>query len=362
MTPFPQKVAFVVDALPFLGGAEKVLMAALELFPDAPIYTLIYNRDVFAHTPIAARRVIPSFIDHLPLAHSQYRKYLPLMPFAIQQFDLREYERVFSFSYAVAHGISTHPGQKHLSYTHTPMRYAWRNMGLNGFQKSRNTLLTYLFRPFRTWDLGAIANVESFASASHWIADCVKRIYHRESTVIYPPVDVERFCPAQERGDYYLTVSRLVAHKRIRLLIEAFNQLKLPLLIAGDGPERKKLERLAGPHIQFLGFQPDEKVTSLLNRARAFVCAGEEDFGIANVEAQAAGCPVIAYRKGGVLETIREGETGLFFDEPSTGSLVEAVERFERSAVHFNAAHIAASVQRFNKTRFLREFSAFCNG
>jgi glycosyltransferase involved in cell wall biosynthesis len=353
------KVALVIDALPAMGGAEKVLMAAMELFPQAPIYTLVYNRPAFAGTPIAHRQVITSSLERLPLAHTQYRKLLPLMPHMIGSFNLQRYDKVISFSYAVAHGVHTQPGQIHLSYTYTPMRYAWRGFSLNGEQHPGDKILAFLFQSFRRWDSAAVSGVDRFAAVSQWIAHLVKRVYLREAEVIYPPVEVERFSPQAERGDYYVTVARLVAHKRIDLVVEAFNRLKLPLLVAGEGPERSQLERQAQPNIRFLGFQSDQEVAALLNRARGYICAGEEDFGIAMVEAQAAGCPVVAYRKGGGLETVVEGQTGLFFDEPTSEHLCDAVLRCEKQIARFKALHIAAGAQRFNKERFLQEFASF---
>ena len=354
-----QKVALVIDALPGIGGAEKVLMAAMGLFPDAPIYTLIYNRDAFTGTPIAARQVIPSFIDRLPQVYTQYRRYLPLMPGAIERFDLRGYDLILSFSYAVAHGIRVQAGQEHISYTFTPMRYAWCGMGLDGVEGSQDRITNWLLGTFRNWDSAAVDRVDRFAAVSGWIADCAMRAYQRESTVIYPPVEVERFSSQRERGDYFITVNRLVAHKRVDLMVDAFNLLQLPLLVVGDGPERSRLERRAEPNIRFLGFQSDQKIAELLGRARAYICAGKEDFGIAAVEAQAAGCPVIAYRMGGVMETVIEGQTGLFFDEAGFESLMDAVCRFEARVQGFHPAQIAASVLHFNKQRFLHEFAAF---
>jgi glycosyltransferase involved in cell wall biosynthesis len=354
-----RKTALVIDALPGIGGAEKVLMAVMELFPDAPIYTLLYNRPAFAGTPIAARRVIASFIDRLPCVNQQYRQYLPLMPGAIERFDLSDYDLVLSLSYAVAHGIRVRPGQKHLSYTFTPLRYAWCNLGLDGIEGPHHTITRWLLGRFRKWDRAAVERVDQFAAASRYVANCARRAYRRESKVIYPPVEVERFSPHGVRGDYFITVNRLVAHKRVDLMVEAFNQLRFPLLIVGEGPERAWLERRARPNIRFLGFQPEKEVQDLLGSARAFICAGKEDFGIAAVEAQAAGCPVIAYCRGGALETVIKYQTGMFFDEPVVESLVDAVERFEECRQDFHPVQIAASVQYFNKQRFLLEFAAF---
>jgi glycosyltransferase involved in cell wall biosynthesis len=353
------KVALVIDALPAMGGAERVLMDAMQLFPDAPVYTLHYNRRAFIDRPIASRKVISSFIDRLPQARVNYRRYLPLMPLAVRLFDLGAYDLILSFSYAVAHGVRTRRGQQHLSYTFTPMRYAWRKIGVNGKEEPASLLSRWFFEPFRMWDRSAIRGVDRLATVSEWIADLVGCTYQRQAQVIYPPVDVERFSPNREHSDYFITISRLVPHKRLDLIIQAFNSLKLPLLVIGEGPERAHLEQMAGPNIHFLGYLSDQAVAEVLACGRAFISAGEEDFGLATVEAQAAGIPVIAYRKGGALETVIEGETGVFFDDPSPRALAKAVEYLRSTQQQFNPTHIAASVQRFNKQRFLREFSEF---
>jgi glycosyltransferase involved in cell wall biosynthesis len=357
--PLTSKVALVIDALPAMGGAERVLMTAMELFPRAPIYTLVYDRASFTNTPIEGRRVYTSFLDKLPASHTQYRKYLPLMPNAIEKFNLKDYEVLISFHYAVAHGVITQPGQKHLSYTYTPMRYAWRRYGLNGVIQGQNKWVSGLFQPFRTWDTSAISHVEQIASVSGWIRDLVQRVYQRDSTVIYPPVEVDRFVPQAQRENYYISVSRLVAHKRIDLIVDAFNKLKLPLLIVGEGPERARLERRAQDNIRFLGFKSDSNVASLLNKARGYISACEEDFGISMVEAQAAGCPVIAYGQGGALETILEGQTGYFFKESDSTVLADAIMHCESKIPDCDPLLVAENAQRFNKSRFLDEFSAF---
>jgi glycosyltransferase involved in cell wall biosynthesis len=351
------KVALVVDALPGLGGSEKVLLAVAELLPEAPIYTLIYNRPAFRHTALADHRVIPSYIDRLPFTRTHYRSYLPLMPRAVEQFDLDAYDVILSFSYAVAHGVRSRPGQRHLSYTYTPMRYAWRGVHPDGSRRRMPWLVERFFGSFRAWDAAAAARVDAFAAVSGWIGAWVNQAYGRDARVIYPPVEVERFVPQPERAGYFVALSRLVPHKRLDLIVEAFNRLKLPLLVVGTGPEERALRRQAGPGIRLLGFQDDRSVADLLSRARGFICAADEDFGIAVVEAQAAGCPVIAYGKGGALETVLAGQTGVFFEEQSAESLVEAVERFEREA--FDPRLARQNAARFSKAQFQREFGGF---
>jgi glycosyltransferase involved in cell wall biosynthesis len=350
-------VALVVDALPAIGGAEKVLMTALELFPGAPVYTLLYNRDRFKDSPLACRQVIPSFIERLPLARTQYRKYLPVMPLAMRQFDLSAYETIISFNYAVAHGVKVHTGQTLLSYTFTPMRYAWSNMGLDGRPRRSSLVLDWIFRQFREWDVTAANRVHRFAAVSAWIAGWIRRAYKREPCVIYPPVEIERFSPASERGDYFITITRLMPHKRVDLLVDAFNCLGLPLMIIGDGPQRSRLEGRANANVRFLGFQPDSVIENLLNRARAYICPCAEDFGIAMVEAQAAGCPVIAFSEGGALEIVTENQTGIFFDESTPESLIAAVQRFNQLDIPNHDCTVNA--RRFSKKRFLVELGMF---
>jgi glycosyltransferase involved in cell wall biosynthesis len=357
--PVISNVALVIDALPSLGGAERVLMAVMELFPEAPIYTLIYHRPAFTHTSIASRQVYTSYLERLPGAHKQYRKFLPFMPNAIQQFNLEQYEHIISFSYAVAHGITTQPGQIHYSYTFTPMRYAWRRSSVNGMPKIPDRLLSGLLLPFRKWDQKVVKKIGPMASVSQWVRQLVSSFYQRDSRVIYPSVDVDRFSPQPQRENYYLTVTRLFSHKRVELMVEAFNQLHLPLLVVGDGPERPALERRANENIRFLGFQSDEKIASLLNRGRGYLCASEEDFGISMVEAQAAGCPVIAFGQGGALEIVQDGKTGIFFQVQSSEHLVEAVQRFEARRYNFSVQAISENAQRFNKRRFHIEFLDF---
>lgn len=353
------RTAFVLDALPALGGGEKVVFAALEAVPDAEIFTLIYNRPIFAHTPLAGRHVHTSPLNRLPLAHSQHRWLLPLMPLAIEHLDLSAYDRVVSFSYAVAHGAHARHDATHLAYTYTPMRYAWRDLNINGTHTRKPPLLDWLMRSFKQWDLKAAARVHRFAAISQAVSQRIASAYHRPATVIHPPVEVERFAPAAARDDYYLTVTRLVPHKRVDLLVQACTQLGLRLLVVGDGPELRHLQQLAGPTIQFTGFVPDLAGADLLSRARGFLCATEEDFGIAIVEAQAAGCPVLAYGRGGALETVQAGVTGNFFSEQSVECLVEALQRFERTHASFQTGAMVQQAQRYNTERFKREFLEF---
>ena len=353
------RIAFVLDALPAIGGGEKTLFAALEAFSQADVFTLIYNKKEFAASPIAHKNIITSYLDRMPFAQSRHRLFLPLMPAAIERLDLCQYDVVVAFSYAVAHGVRVKNGMRHLSYMYTPMRYAWSDLNLDGSHSRKNPLLDLAMQKFRAWDISATARVHEFAAISHGIARRIQSAYRREARVIYPPVETERFSAKQKRGDYFITVSRLVPHKRMDVIIDAFSHLNLPLKIIGEGPERKNLQKRAAPNIEFLGFQSEESVAQLLEQARGFICAAEEDFGIAIVEAQAAGCPVIAYKGGGALETVIEGETGLLFETQTAGSLHEAVQKFQESAHCFHMDVMVDNAHRFSKARFLKSFREF---
>ena len=352
-------MAFIIDSLPSLGGGEKVLFTALELYPQADIFTLIYNAPVFVDTPVARRCIRTSWLDRLPLAHRHHRLLLPLMPPTIERLDLRAYDFIVSFSYAVAHGVQHHNGARHVSYTYTPMRYAWTGLNLNGTHTRKNPLVAGFMHAFRKWDKRAAARVHAFASISQAVSQRIADAYQREAPVIYPPVEVDRFRPAGPREDFYITITRLVPHKRVDLMVRAFSKLNLPLVVVGDGPELPRLRAMASPNIHFLGYVPDEMVVDLLGKARAFVSAAEEDFGIAIVEAQAAGCPVIAYGKGGALETVIPNVTGLHFAEQTAESLIQAVQTFERDHPCFRTDALLLNVQKYRKERFLAEFQSF---
>jgi glycosyltransferase involved in cell wall biosynthesis len=353
------QIAFIVDALPAVGGGEKTLFAALEVFPQADIFTLMYNKPAFESTPLADKEIVTSYLDRLPFARTRHRLLLPLMPSAIEHFDLFKYDVVVSFSYAVAHGARVNHEAPHISYTYTPMRYAWSDLNLDGTHSRKNPVLDLLMGQFRAWDKAAAARVHEFVAISQGIAGRIRSAYQRKAHVIYPPVETDRFAPSGLRGDYFVTLSRLVPHKRIDLVIEAFARLGLPLKIIGDGPQKKKLQRQATSNIEFLGYQSEKVVAQLLGCARGFVCAAEEDFGIAIVEAQAAGCPVITYKGGGALETVVDGATGLLFPEQSAASLVEAVWRFKDQAHSLRSKDMQDNAQRFSKARFTRSFQEF---
>lgn len=353
------RLAFILDALPSLGGAEKVLFTALEIYPQADVFTLIYNKKVFNGTPLARRNIRTSYLNAIPFAQRHHRLFLPFMPRAIESFDLREYDGIVSFNYAVAHGVRNPNKVRHIAYTYTPMRYAWTNVNLDGTHTRQNLIVDQLMNAFRKWDVKAASHIHEFAAISQAVAGRIKSAWGREARLIYPPVELDRFSAHSTRDPYYIIVSRLVAHKRIDILVKAFSRLKLPLIVAGNGPELAHLKSIAGPNIQFCGYTSDANIAELLGRARGFVCAAEEDFGIAMVEAQAAGCPVIAYGRDGALESVIDNCTGLFFEEQTVESVIGAVQEFEKCHSYFDVANIVQNAKQFGKERFLQEFQQF---
>jgi glycosyltransferase involved in cell wall biosynthesis len=281
------------------------------------------------------------------------------MPSAIERFDLHDYDIIVCFSYAVAHGVKNYNGARHISYTYTPMRYAWTDINLNGTHTRKNFFLDGLMQVFRKWDKKAAARVHAFATISQAVSKRIADVYQRTAPVIYPPVEVDRFRPDKTRADFFITISRLVPHKRVDLLVQAFSRLNLPLLVVGEGPELPRLQTLANSNIRFLGYQSDETLAELLGKARGFVSAAEEDFGIAIVEAQAAGCPVITYGSGGALETVREDITGIFFKEQAVESLITVLGQFEQNYSSFHSRESIQNAQKYNKATFISEFQKF---
>jgi glycosyltransferase involved in cell wall biosynthesis len=357
------RVAFVRDWLTVWTGADRVMDVLLEEYPRAPIYALVYQSHNFRDTRVAAHDVRTSFIQKLPGGSRWHRAYLPLMPLAIEQFDLADHDLVISFSHAVAKGVLTRPHQLHVSYVFTPMRYAWdlyfqylRETGAD--RGLRSLLVRWALHRIRLWDQVSAARPDVLVAASRHVAARIRKFYGREAQVIYPPVDVDRFVANSSRDEFYLTLSRLVPYKKVDLLVEAFNRLRKPLIVIGDGPDRRKIAGLAGSQVRLLGHQPDSVVTEHLQRCKAFVYAAEEDFGIAPAEAQAAGAPVIAYARGGVSEIVVDGETGLLFERQDVDDVIRAVRRFEENGVAENAAGIRAAAMQFSRERFREEFQA----
>ena len=355
-------IAIIHEWLNIYGGSERLLSEILSIYPQADLHALIHNKQNLIGTPLENRKVKTSFMQKIPRVEHLYRGLLPLMPFAIESMDVRKYPVVLSISHAVAHGIKTHQDQIHISYVCTPMRYAWHlqddYLHLHHLDKPMiGPAARLTLGLLRRWDRGSASRADHLLAISHWTAQKIKQAWGRESQVIYPPVTVERFTPAKERDDFYLHVSRLVPYKMTAEIIRAFNELNLPLIIVGDGPEIPRLQKLAKANIKLLGYQTDAVVTDLMNRARAFIYMAVEDFGIAMVEAQAAGCPVIAYGKGGAEEIVLNGETGLLFQEQSSRSLIEAVLQSQKIKLYSKTA--SSNAIRFSSKRFRDEFSTY---
>jgi len=359
------KVAIVHDWLVTYAGAERVLEEIINCFPEADLFAIVDFVPQNERSFLKDKPVKTSFIQKLPLAKKKYRAYLPFMPLAVEQFDLSGYDIVISSSHAVAKGVITGPDQLHISYVHSPMRYAWDlqhqylketglDRGLKGWLAKRE------LHKLRMWDLRTANGVDHFLANSRFIARRIWKVYRREATVIYPPVDIDSFTLCEQKEDFFLTASRMVPYKKIDLIAEGFSLMPdNRLYIIGDGPDFDKVKSKAGANVELLGYQPFEVLRDYMQRAKAFVFAAEEDFGIVPVEAQACGTPVIAYGKGGALETVTEGETGLFFDAQTTSSIIEAVHRFEDMKDSFIPAKIREKSLRFSKDRFKREFMSF---
>lgn len=361
----PKRVAIVHEWLEARAGSEKVVEQMLRVFPEADLFTLVKFFTAEAPPRIPDHtQITTSFIQQLPWAKGHFRQYLPLMPLAIEQFDLAPYDLVISSNHAVAKGVLTRPHQLHISYVHTPIRYAWdlqqQYLTQAGLSRGLRSAITRLILHYlRLWDVAAAQRVDCFVANSHHVARRIRKIYRRPAQVIYPPVAVDRFRWDGDREEFYLTVSRCVPYKRVDLTVAAFNQIQKPLVVIGDGPDLARLRQIAQPNITFIQNPPDHLVSDYMGRCRAFIFPAEEDFGITVVEAQAAGAPVIAYGRGGSTETVIPGQTGLFFAQQEIRDLVEAVIYFEHHHAQFSAERIRVHAETFSENRFHHEFSQF---
>jgi glycosyltransferase involved in cell wall biosynthesis len=367
------RVAVVHDWLVTYAGSERVLEQMLQVFPQAELYSLVDFVPPEERGFLGGRPVKTSFVQRLPFARTRYRHYLPLFPYAIEQFDVSAYDLVISSSHAVAKGVLTGPDQTHLCMCYSPIRYAWdlqhQYLRESGLDRGLNSVLArYLLHRIRLWDARTANGVDGFMAISHFIARRIRKVYRREATVIYPPVDVESFTPGGVREDFYITASRMVPYKRMDAIVEAFAGMPTRrLVVIGDGPEMRRVRaRATGSNVEFLGYQPFPVLRDRLQRARAFVFAAEEDFGIAPLEAQACGTPVIGYGKGGLKETIRgleAGEpTGVLFEQQTAEAIRSAVERFEQSGGAISPAACRANAMRFAPERFRTELRAYVEG
>lgn len=364
------RVALVHDWLDTWAGGEQALEALATLFPGAPLFTLVDFLPAGLRDRLGPREIRSSFVQRLPRARTSFRRYLPLFPRAIESLDVSAFDLVVSCSHAVAKGVKTHAGQLHICYCLSPMRYAWdlreQYLGQVGLGHGlRGRIARHVLDRLAAWDREASSRVDAFVAISRHIAARIARCYDRDSHVIYPPVNVPALWDSgPRRTGMYVTVSRLVPYKRIDVIAAAFRGLPdRELVIVGDGPERKRVAAAAGPNVRLLGQLPDARRDEMLAQAQAFVFAADEDFGIAPIEAQSFGTPVIAYRSGGVAETIAGLEsrrpTGVLFDHPTPGAIAAAVREFERNVARIDPYACRENAQRFSLQRFRDEFSAF---
>ena len=341
----------------------------IRVFPDADVYSLIDNLPENERGFLQGREVHTSVIQHLPFGKRFYRHYLPIMPFVIEQFDLSSYDIVISSSYAVAKGVITGPNQLHVSYIHSPVRFAW-DLQHQYLKESKLTsglkslLVRWTLHKLRLWDVRTAAGVDRILTNSHFVQRRIEKVYRRPSEVIYPPVDTTGFELKTEKDDFYLTASRMVPYKKIDTIVEAFTAMpEKKLVVIGDGPDFAKIKAKAGPNVQMLGYQSFSVLKDHMQRAKAFIFAAQEDFGIVPVEAQACGTPVIAYGRGGALETVRglgrQNPTGLFFNEQTPDALRSAVETFEANGHLFDPVRIREHAQSFSQERFRQAFGAY---
>lgn len=343
-------IALVHDWLTNHAGAERVLLEISNILPNAPIYTSVYDKSKTGE--FDNKKIITSFAQRLPFVKTKRELLVPISPFIFEQFNLSKYDLVITNTTMPAKGVLTKPGTKHICFCHTPPRYVWEphldpraNKGRFGF------LRKWSAHNLRTWDLLAADRVDHFIANSNYTASRIKKYYKKDSTVVYPPIDTKRFEGKKSKNDnYFLFVSRLVDYKRCDLIVEAFNKLKLPLKIIGSGPEKQKLQKIAGKNIEFLGYLSDKDITRYYLNATAFVFAAEEDFGIVPVEAMAAGKPVIAYGAGGILESVEDRKTGLLYADQTAESLIEAIKVFDPS--DFNSDYIRSHAEKFSMNKF----------
>lgn len=363
------RIALIHEWFDVYTGSERVVEQILSLYPQADLFSLVDFLPPGERQWLLDKPVHTSFIQRLPFARKHFRSYLPLMPLAIEQLDLSGYDLVISSSHAVAKGVLTGPDQLHLSYIYSPMRYAW-DMQAAYLRESRiergpkSWLARLLLHYVRIWDQRTANGVDAIATDSQFIARRIWKTYRREAQVIYPPVDINSFQLCEKKDDYYLTASRLVPYKQVAMIVSAFAQMpERKLVVVGEGPEFRRIRQMATPNVQILGHLPAAELALQMQRARAFIFAAQEDFGITPLEAQACGTPVIAFGRGGATETIRGLDhphpSGVFFTAQTSTALVQAVERFEENAGSITPQACRENALRFTPERFCKEFSEF---
>jgi len=355
-------VALVHDWLTGMRGGEKVLEVFCEMFPDAPIYTLLHIKGSVSQI-IERHRIETTFVQRLPKVAAKYRNYLPLFPTAIESFNFAGYDLVLSSSHCVAKGIIPHAGTTHISYVHTPMRYVYemydQYFGPQHMGRLKRAIIPFFANYLRLWDVATAGRVDHYIANSENVRRRIQRHYRRDAAVIWAPVDSQRLKLAEKSDDYYLVVSALVPYKRVDLAVAAAARLNRRLVVVGTGPERASLERLAGPNVEFLGWQSDDQVRDRYAGCRALLFPGEEDFGIVPLEAQACGKPVIAFGRGGALETVVDGETGLFFADQTVDALAAAMTRLEKESARFVPAKIREHAMKFDRAVFKQRMTEF---
>lgn len=361
------KVAIVHEWLSTYAGSERVVEQMLAVYPQADLFAVVDFLPDDERAFLQGRLPITSFVQRLPFARKRFRNYLPLMPLAVEQFDLSAYDVVISSHHAVAKGVITGPHQLHLSYVHSPMRYAWdlqhQYLAESGLQRGlKGAIARLMLHYLRVCDRAAADGVDCFVANSRFIAQRIRKAYRREARVIHPPVDIERFSLRHEKEDFYLCAGRMVPYKRVPLVVEAFAAMPdKRLVVIGDGPDAPRVRRGLPPNVTVLGHQPTPVLVDHMQRAKALVFAAEEDFGITPVEAQACGTPVIAYGRGGSLETVRASgpaPTGLFFMAQEVPAIVEAVQRFEASPQRFTPQACRSHAEGFSITAFRQRLAA----
>lgn len=360
------KVAIVQEWLVSIGGSDKVVKAILDVFPQADIYTLVAKREICEELGIPWERVQTSFIQRMPLGTKKHRAYLPLFPFAIEQFDLRGYDVVISSSHCVAKGVLTKADQLHICYCHSPIRYCW-DMYNEYLEEShldkglKSWLVRCMLHPIRKFDAITGNRPDYYISNSDYVGQRIRKTYRRDATTIHPNIDISRFELCEEKHDYYLASSRLVAYKKIDTIIEAFNQMPdKKLVVIGGGPNLEAYRKLAKENVTVMGYQPFDVLKERMQHAKAFVFAADEDFGMIPIEAESCGTPIIAYGHGGSLETVSEGRTGMFFYEQTPDAIKDAVTKFEAmGAMPFAPADCRVWAEGFSEERFKREINEF---
>ena len=362
------KIAIVHEWLVNYAGSEKVVESLTNIWPDATVFALVdFLDDDLRDIILKGKHAHTSFIQYLPYAKKQHRKYLPLFPKAVESFNLKNYKLIISSSHAVAKGARKKKNQLHISYCHSPMRYAWDDADYylqeanltKGFKgKVAQRVLKYL----RKWDVKSAKNVDYFIANSNHIAAKIKRIYNRHADVIYPPVDTQKFSLVEDKEDYYLTASRLVPYKRIDMIVDAFaNMLDKKLVVIGSGPEKEKIKAKATPNIDVIGYQDFDSLKGYMEKAKAFVFAAEEDFGIIVVEAMACGTPVIAGNFGGTSESVIDGKTGVLFPDQSVDSIINAVKKFEQINDTLSYSEIRKHSEKFSRYTFEQNLKEYVN-